>query len=122
MKYAISWFAIPALDFKRAVKFYNDIFDFELNVMQMDGRDIAFFPIEEGGIGGHITVAEAFKPSEQGPILYLNGGDDLQIVLDRIESSGGKIKSPKTQIAPGMGYIGVFFDTEGNRVALYSQK
>ncbi|MBK8550772.1 MAG: hypothetical protein IPL53_06810 [Ignavibacteria bacterium] len=28
--------------------------------------------------------------------------------MDRVESSGGKFKSPKTQIAPGMGYNGVF--------------
>ncbi|MBK8550771.1 MAG: hypothetical protein IPL53_06805 [Ignavibacteria bacterium] len=65
MKNAISWFAIPALDFKRAVKFYNDIFDFELNVIKMGGQDIAFFPIEERGIGGHISTGETFKPSEQ---------------------------------------------------------
>ena len=121
MKNAISWFAIPALDFQRAVKFYNAIFDFKLNVTKMGEHDIAFFPIENGGIGGHISKSDTFKPSENGPIIYLNGGDDLQPVLDRIESAGGKIKTPKTQITPEIGYMAAFVDSEGNRVALFSQ-
>jgi len=42
--------------------------------------------------------------------------------LDRIEKAGGKIIQPKTQISPEYGYMGVFLDTEGNRIALHSQK
>jgi predicted enzyme related to lactoylglutathione lyase len=121
MKNAINWFALPAEDFQRAVKFYNSIFDFNLNVTKMNESDIAFFPIEQGGVGGHIVQVEKFKPSENGPILYLNGGDNLQAILDRVESAGGIIKTPKTQITPEIGYMAVFFDTEGNRIALHSQ-
>ncbi len=51
MKNAVNWFAIPASDFNRAVKFYNAVFDFNLQVSQMGGSDIAFFPVEAGGIG-----------------------------------------------------------------------
>ena len=120
MKNAINWFAIPATDFKRAVKFYNNIFNINLNVSQMGSSDLAFFPIESGGIGGHITKSDTFKPSENGPLLYLNGGNDLQTILDRVESSGGKITYPKTQVTPEIGYIGMFIDSEGNRVGLHS--
>ncbi|MEZ4823543.1 MAG: VOC family protein [Ignavibacteria bacterium] len=45
MKNAINWFAIPSTDFKRAVKFYNEIFGFELNVTKMGEDDLAFFPV-----------------------------------------------------------------------------
>ena len=74
MKNAINWFAILAADFNSAVKFYNSVFDFNLQVTQMGGSDIAFFQIEDGGIGGHISKSDTFKPYENGPLLYLNGG------------------------------------------------
>lgn len=55
-------------------------------------------------------------------MLYLNGGDDLQKILDRVESAGGKITFPKTQITPEIGYMGIIIDSEGNRVGLHSPK
>ena len=122
MKNAINWFAILAADFNRAVKFYNSVFDFNLQLTQMGGSGIAFFPIEDGGIGGHISKSDTFKPSENGPLLYLNGGEDLQKILDRVESSGGKITYPKTQITPEIGFMGIFIDSEGNRVGIHSPK
>ncbi|HMS33975.1 MAG TPA: VOC family protein [Ignavibacteria bacterium] len=122
MKNAVNWFAIPAADFNRAVKFYNAVFDFSLHVSQMGGSVIAFFPVEDGGIGGHISKSDTFKPSENGPLLYLNGGEDLQKILDRVESAGGKITYPKTQITPEIGYMGIIIDSEGNRVGLHSPK
>lgn len=123
MKNAINWFAIPATDFNRAVKFYNDIFNFKMEIMKMGDHDLAFFPIDEGGVGGHISKAsEDFKPSEKGLTIYLNGGDNLQEVLDRVEKAGGKISYPKTQITPEIGFMGMFIDSEGNRIALHSPK
>ena len=120
MKHAISWFTIPATDFKRAVKFYNSIFDFNLSEVKIGAETIAFFPVEESGIGGHISVNEKIKPSADGPVLYLNGGDDPGNILDRVEKSGGKVIHPKSQVTPEIGFIALFMDSEGNRVALHS--
>jgi predicted enzyme related to lactoylglutathione lyase len=53
-------------------------------------------------------------------LIYLNGNPDVQNVLDKVEAAGGKIVVPKTQISPEYGYMAVFIDTEGNRVALHS--
>jgi hypothetical protein len=44
----------------------------------------------------------------------------VQIVVDRIEAAGGTIILPKTEISPEYGYMAVFLDTEGNRIALHS--
>lgn len=41
-------------------------------------------------------------------------------IPDKIEASGGKIMVPKTQISPEYGYMAMFVDTEGNRIALHS--
>jgi uncharacterized protein len=120
MKNAINWFAIPASDLQRAVKFYDTIFNFKMNVMKMGNEDMAFFPSEQGAVGGHIYTLKNFKPAGDGVILFLNGGDNLQEILDRVESAGGKIVTPKTQISPDVGYMCYFTDSEGNKIALHS--
>jgi len=53
-------------------------------------------------------------------VAYLNGGKDVQNVLDRVENSNGNVIVPKTQISPEMGYFGMFIDTEGNKIAVHS--
>jgi predicted enzyme related to lactoylglutathione lyase len=55
-------------------------------------------------------------------IVYLNGNPDLKTVLDKVESAGGRVIMPKTQISPEIGYMAFFVDSEGNRMALHSQK
>ncbi len=122
MKNAINWFAIPCSDLTRAVKFYDKIFDFKMNVMKMGNEEMAFFPNDRDGVGGHIYTLKNFKPADNGLILFLNGGDDLQEILNRVESAGGKIVTPKTQISPEVGYMGYFTDSEGNKLALHSPK
>jgi uncharacterized protein len=40
--------------------------------------------------------------------------------MDKVEAAGGKIMVPKTMISEEYGYMAVFVDTEGNRIALHS--
>jgi predicted enzyme related to lactoylglutathione lyase len=124
MNNAISWFEIPSIDLDRATKFYETIFSISLIPMDMPNFRMRMFPIDNPmtGIGGAVVHAEGFyiPSSTHGPMIYLNGNPDVQIVLDRIEATGGKIVVPKTQISPEHGYMAVFIDTEGNRVALHS--
>ena len=122
-KNAISWFEIPTVDLDRAAKFYENIFDVKLIPMDTPNLKMRLFPIEDPmNIGGSLVHnKEFYKPSStDGPLLYLNGNPDVQIVLDRIEKAGGKILVPKTQISPEYGHMAVFLDTEGNRIALHS--
>jgi predicted enzyme related to lactoylglutathione lyase len=61
------------------------------------------------------------KPSTtDGPLIYLNGTPDVQIILDKVESAGGSILVPKTEISPEYGFMAVIIDTEGNRIGLHS--
>jgi predicted enzyme related to lactoylglutathione lyase len=123
-KNAISWFEIPAIDLSRAQKFYETIFNIQMIPFDTPNFQMRMFPVEDmmSGIGGAISKAEGFyKPSAtDGPLVYLNANPDVQNVLDKIEATGGKIVVPKTQISPEFGYMAVFVDTEGNRVALHS--
>jgi predicted enzyme related to lactoylglutathione lyase len=122
-KNAISWFEIPATDLDRAQKFYETIFDISLVPLDTPNLKMRMFPLEDmNGVGGSVNYAEGFyKPSAtDGPLIYLNANPDVQIVLDKIEAAGGKIIVPKTQISPEYGYMAVFIDSEGNRIALHS--
>jgi predicted enzyme related to lactoylglutathione lyase len=120
----ISWFEIPATDLNRAAKFYETIFQTQLIPMDTPNLKMRMFPLHDmmTGVGGAIVDSGGFhKPSAtDGPLIYLNGNPDVQIILDRIEGAGGKIIVPKTQISPEYGYMAAFLDTEGNRIALHS--
>ena len=122
-KNAISWFEIPAIDIDRAQKFYEAIFDIQMVPLDLQELTMRLFPIENPmNIGGALcNHQEFYKPSStDGPLVYLNGNPDVQIILDRIEAAGGKVVVPKTQITPEYGYMAIFIDTEGNRIALHS--
>lgn len=119
-QHAVNWFEIPSVDFERAVKFYSNILDAEMPITRMGEIDMAFFPMSEDGVGGSVVFYPEAKPSTDGPLVYLNGGDDLSTVLDRVENAGGKVVLPKTEITPEIGYCAIFIDSEGNRLALHS--
>jgi len=124
MKNAISWVEIPVVDFDRAKKFYSSIYDFEMpEIMMGDSRmGFLFFDQEAGGVGGAIVHGDGNEPSSKGPKVYLNGGDDLNMVLDRVEAAGGKVVLEKTQITPELGHFAVFEDTEGNHISIHSMQ
>ncbi|MEW7277528.1 VOC family protein [Aquimarina sp. 2201CG1-2-11] len=125
MKNAINWFEIPATDFDRAKKFYEEVLQAQMHTMKMEetGAQWAFFPfeMENSGIGGGIVEGQGYEPSQVGSLIYLNAGDDLSEPLSRVEKAGGKIVLPKTAIGPN-GFMAHFLDTEGNKVAFHSMK
>ncbi|MCB0794539.1 MAG: VOC family protein [Flavobacteriales bacterium] len=121
--HALAWFEIPANDFERARKFYSTIFAFDMPEMTFGPVRMGFFlhDREAGGIGGAIVHnPEFYVPSGDGAKVYLNGGHDLSVVLDRVEGAGGEVLIPKRAIGEGMGHMGMFRDSEGNVVALHS--
>lgn len=119
--HSIDWFEIPVLDFPRAKAFYSAIFDFEMPEMQMGPNLMGFLLFEMGkGIGGAIVKGEGYVPSIMGSLVYLTAGNDLSVVLARVQRAGGMVLCPKTQISPEHGYFALFRDSEGNRVGLHS--
>ncbi|EZH73506.1 glyoxalase [Aquimarina atlantica] len=120
MKNYISIFEIPATDISRAIEFYQAILDINIEKMEMPGMEMGIFPYEEQAVTGVIVKGEDFKPSADGVTIYLNGGDNLQVILDKVEKNGGKIIVPKTPHADESGYFAMFIDSEGNKMGLHS--
>ncbi len=123
MTNAINWFEVPAKDFHRAKAFYENVLDASMDEMKMEnmGITMAFFPADwQKGIGGGIAFGPGYQPSETGALVYLNGGDDLNVPLSRVEAAGGKVILPKTSLGEH-GFMAQFIDSEGNRVAFHSR-
>ncbi|HEY4208065.1 MAG TPA: VOC family protein [Puia sp.] len=122
-KNAISWFEIPAVDLSRAQKFYEAIFDMQMIPMDTPHIKMRMFPIQDpaSGIGGALALAEFYKPSPtDGALVYLNANPDVQLILDKVKAAGGQVIVPRTEISPEHGHMGIFIDTEGNRIGLHS--
>lgn len=121
---ALNWFEIPVTDISRAKKFYEQIFGITMEQQEMMGMQMATFPFENmnGKVSGALVQSSQHKPSADGAKIYLNGNPDLQNILSGIEAAGGKIQMPKTKISDDIGYMAFFSDTEGNTVALHSNK
>ncbi len=122
MANSINWFEIPAKNFERAQTFYGEVLGGEIHEMDMDQVKVGFLPgwnQQSGEIGGAIMTGPGYEPSDKGSIVYLNGGDDLNGPLGKVEAAGGKVLMPKTGIGEN-GFIAHFMDCEGNKVAFHS--
>lgn len=118
----ISIFEIPAKDLKKAITFYESILDIKIEKMELQGIKMGVLPYENQQVTGLIVEAQGYEPSTNGITVYLNAGEDLQIILDKIVKNGGKILIPKTPHADGNGFFAIFIDSEGNKMGLNSEK
>jgi predicted enzyme related to lactoylglutathione lyase len=121
---SVNWVEIPVLNFDRAKEFYSRIYDYEMFEETMANCRMGFLPMESGsqGVGGAIVQGTDYVPTSLGAKVYLNGGKNLQTVLDRVLSAGGELIKPKTKITDEIGYFAVFEDTEGNHICLHSKE
>ncbi|MBT8290405.1 MAG: VOC family protein [Muriicola sp.] len=121
----IGWFEIPVTDMDRARKFYESVFDIQIEVQNFHGLMMGLFPFAEGkqgASGALVSYPDFYRPSEsEGPLLYFSSRD-VQEQVDKIEGAGGKVIQPKKMISEDVGYMALFVDTEGNRLALHSRQ
>lgn len=113
------WFEIPVSDFERAKAFYEAIFQINIEVNDFGIFKMGIFP--HGDVGCAICQGEYYTPGPSGTLVYFNANPNLGEVLDRVEFHGGKIIQHKKQISPEHGFMALFIDTEGNRLALHSE-
>ena len=114
----ITHFEINADDPLRAKSFYEKAFDWKIEKWEgpleywlvMTGEDT------EEGIDGGLQKREA--PEDQiFNYIQVSDADDYK---NRIEKSGGTIESPKITV-PGVGYMYMFKDTEGNKLGIMQE-
>jgi predicted enzyme related to lactoylglutathione lyase len=78
----------------------------------------ALFPCKDLHNRGALVQGPGAQPSPHGIRVYLNGGKDVQGVLDRVKEAGGTVQLVPTLVAPEAGIVAMFLDSEGNCVGL----
>ncbi len=121
----VGWFEIPVMDMERAKIFYETVFQIKIQLQDFDGTKMGWFPMEQdkpGAAGSLIQNKDWYRPSNSDGVLVYFSSANVDNELGRIEAAGGEIMQSKTQISPDIGYMALFTDTEGNRIALHSRQ
>lgn len=122
MKNLCAMVEISVDDFERAKQFYESILGIEITEMNVLDTQIGMFPMEGYLNWGCISKCDQHRPSMDGTLIYLNADNDIDGMLEKVTSAGGEILTPKTKLGDQFGFIAVFLDTEGNRIALHALK
>lgn len=116
------WFEIPVRDMGRAVNFYDDVLGTALQPEPHGGMELAVFPFDpEHHVTGALMKLAHCEPSMHGSTVYLSVNDVAQ-TLARIQTAGGMVIVPRTELPDGRGAFAQFRDSEGNRVGLWSRQ
>ena len=118
----VGWFEIYVEDMSRATKFYEAVFNVQLEKLLMPGIEMMTFSLSDKGTGasGALVKMEGFKPGVGGTLVYFSS-EDCALELARIVAAGGVIQQAKTSIGEH-GFIALALDTEGNMFGIHSSK
>lgn len=117
----IQWVEIATEDIERAKIFYQTVFGYTFEYLEMpDSKMYMFGSPEKAGSAGCLVQSAMNQPSKDGSLIYLSS-EDLAVPLARVESAGGEISVPKTDIGD-FGFFAHIIDTEGNRIGLHSNQ
>ena len=86
--------------------------------MEINGIKYALFPSRDKFNSGALVQGEYYKPPSDGITIYLDGGKNMNTILEHFEKAGGEIIMPKTYTGKEAGYVGMLIDSEGNKIGL----
>ncbi|EEE44268.1 VOC family protein [Roseibium alexandrii] len=113
------WMEIPVSDLDKAIVFYNNVFQTELNlVTDMGPNPFAMFPTsEENGVAGHLYPG---KPADKGtgPTIHIACPDTLEETMERFAKAGGEVISDPIPIPAGRFAYGI--DPDGNSIGMFA--
>jgi predicted enzyme related to lactoylglutathione lyase len=114
-KHPIVHIEFSAEDPLTAAKFYKDLFGWETqHIPEMNY--VTFDPGTPPG-GGFNPVGDQVKA---GDVLVYIATEDIDATLAKVESLGGTIRMPQTEI-PDVGWFAFFSDPTGNTVGLFRE-
>ena len=111
----ICYLEIPANRAEDSARFYSEIFGWK--VRERGDGNLVFD--DAGGVSG-TWVKKVDRTPDESTRTYVMV-DSITESLTRIEQSGGKIVTPRTNIGQNMGAFAVFSDPVGNEFGLYEE-
>lgn len=117
---AVGWFEIYVQDMDRARRFYEAVFEVELEKLGSTVPELWKFPqsMTSYGASGALARVEGFPSGGNSTLVYFTCVDCAD-ELERVVEAGGKVMKEKFSIGE-YGYIALAFDTEGNMFGLHS--
>ena len=113
----VNWLEIPVTDMKRAMQFYETVFEHPLRRETVGDVDLAVFTHAESA--GALVRGEQYRSSAfYGPVPYFNA-PQLDDVLARVTYAGGRTVRGPVQLPDNMGRFAHITDSEGNRIGLH---
>lgn len=120
-KNTFCWIDIPVIDLDRAIAFYATVLDESVQKIDEHGFVFGLLPHTENNVSGCLCVMHDRKPSQDGPLVYLNVEGRLAEAVAAAMKHGGKVLKEQEQIGP-YGHRAIILDPEGNAIALYSKE
>ncbi|KTD31137.1 MULTISPECIES: VOC family protein [Legionella] len=120
-KNTFCWIDIPVVDLDRAIHFYSAILSEPVQKIAEHGFEFGLLPHAQDNVSGCLVVMNDRKPSQDGPLVYLNVEGQLDKAIEEAKKLGAKLVQAKEQIGP-YGHRAIILDTEGNAIALYSKE
>ena len=111
----ICYLEIPANTAEASAEFYRSIFGWK--VRKRGDGELAFD--DTGGVSG-TWVKESDRTPDERTRVYIMV-DVIADTLKRIETTGGRVLTPRTDIGPAMGAFAAFADPVGNEFGLYEE-
>jgi len=111
----ICYLEIPANAAADAASFYSSIFGWK--VRERGDGNLAF---DDTGCVSGTWVRESDRTPEERTRVYIMV-DSIADALKQITAKGGKVLTPRTDIAPNMGAFAAFTDPVGNEFGLYEE-
>lgn len=123
----VGWFEIVVSDIDRAVKFYNELFGFELKATDFGDSKMAIFPAnfekDLPGAAGALFQDKHRKPSSDGTLVYFSSlSGNCANEQAKAQEMGAKVIMEKYEIPEGHGFMIMIEDSEGNNIAIHSMK
>jgi hypothetical protein len=116
----VIWFEIYVQDMERAKRFYESVFQVELQKLNSPELELWGFPMDMNRIGasGALVKMEGVPSGGNSTLVYFSCAD-CAVEAARVVEFGGRIHKDKFSIGE-YGSIALVFDTEGNMFGLHS--
>lgn len=110
MAHPVVHFEINSPDADKVRSFYGSLFGWKIDA----NNPMNYGMVDTGGDG----IPGGIGSSDQKSLTFYVQADDLQAVLDKVETLGGKVVMPVTEIPGTETTLAQFSDPDGNVVGL----
>ncbi len=114
MNVQTAWVEIPVTDLERAARFYGALFDSKFDIIEGDVRRVSVITAVPGGVGVSLNKTAHFAPGNTGMFVSFAAGNDIALLLSRVEPAGGKVITARGELLLPNNYYASVQDTEGN--------